>query len=218
MSPINYKRFPLGSLLTNGYLFWDDSNDAFFVDPGGESHEVFDYLQQYHLTLKAVLLTHGHLDHIAGIEEFIPFVGNEIYIASEDALLLVRPPEEFQIALGMKCNGIRDSKTIKNGDVLSIGFSKIEAIATSGHTPGSMCYLVTQGSEQLLISGDTLFALSVGRTDLPGGDMELLEASLRKLALLPDDLRVFPGHGPNTTIGTERKNNPYWPESISDCR
>jgi glyoxylase-like metal-dependent hydrolase (beta-lactamase superfamily II) len=88
---------------------------------------------------------------------------------------------------------------------------EIRVMATPGHTQGSVCYLIREGEKNILASGDTLFAQSVGRTDLPGGDSAMLMASLRKLAALPDDLPVFPGHGPSTTIGQERQNNPFWP-------
>ncbi|MDR2137000.1 MAG: MBL fold metallo-hydrolase [Synergistaceae bacterium] len=208
---MNYKRFPLGALWTNGYLFFDGEGTAFFVDPGGDPKEVLDYLTRNRLTLKAVLLTHGHLDHIAGIGAFVPLVGNEIYIAPEDAPLLSAPPEELQRALGMECEGVGNFKTISEGEVFSLGQFEITVMATPGHTWGSVCYLVRLGEKNVLVSGDTLFAQSVGRTDLPGGDSFQLFASLQRLATLPDNLMVFPGHGPETTIGRERQSNPFWP-------
>lgn len=208
---MNYRRFPLGGLWTNGYLFYDDEARAFFVDPGGDVREVLEYLNQHRLALKAVLLTHGHLDHLAGIEGLVSLVGDSIYISSEDAPLLKRPPEEMQAALGMTCGGVDVFKTVANGDTLTVGTFTIEVMATPGHTSGSVCYLIRQGQDSILASGDTLFAQSVGRTDLPGGDSFRLDESLKKLATLPDDLVVLPGHGPDTTIGRERKNNPFWP-------
>jgi len=97
------------------------------------------------------------------------------------------------------------------GEVFAVGTMEVKVIATPGHTPGSCCFLVRDGEEEILFSGDTLFARSVGRCDLPGGDGEALDRSLGLLALLPDALRVFPGHGPGTTIGEERAQNPFWP-------
>jgi glyoxylase-like metal-dependent hydrolase (beta-lactamase superfamily II) len=208
---INCKRFPLGSLWTNGYLFSDDAGAAFFVDPGGDVGEVLDHLSQQSLALKAVLLTHGHLDHIAGIGLLAPLVGDSVYIASGDASMLSRPSEEAQRALGMECEGIQAFKTVAEGDVLCVGKLEIKVMATPGHTQGSVCYVVRDGEKSVLVSGDTLFAQSVGRTDLPGGDDAMLLNSLRRLAELPDDLGVLPGHGPATTIGRERKSNPFWP-------
>ena len=221
------KRFPLGGLWTNGYLFYADESakpeggggsgkkqktkEAFFIDPGGDAQDVIEYLSQNNLKLKAVLLTHGHLDHLAGIEKLVPFVGEEIYIARDDAPLLKHPPEEVQAALGMECDGVEVFKTVSDGDVLSIGALEIKVMATPGHTPGSVCYMISCGDKNILATGDTLFAQSVGRTDLPGGDWNKLACSLERLAKLPDDLQVLPGHGPDTTIGRERKSNPFWP-------
>ena len=215
MKGMGCKRFPLGALLTNGYLFFDDGGAAFFVDPGGDVREVLEYLARQKLDLKAVLLTHGHLDHIAGIDDLVPLVGEEIYIAPEDAPLLRRPPKEMQRAFGIACRGVEAFKTVADGEVVSIGDFEIKVITTPGHTRGSVCYLVQSGSAEgqnsVLISGDTLFAQSVGRTDLPGGDEATLLRSLEKLADLPDALLVLPGHGPDTTIGQERRSNPFWP-------
>jgi glyoxylase-like metal-dependent hydrolase (beta-lactamase superfamily II) len=138
-------------------------------------------------------------------------VGSDIYIAPEDASLLKNPPEGMQRALGIEFEGVGDFKTVSDGDVLSPGQFEIEVMATPGHSRGSVCYFVRLGEKSVLVSGDTLFAESVGRTDLPGGDTSALLASLRKLAPLPDGLAVLPGHGPGTTIGRERKSNPFWP-------
>ena len=214
---INCKRFPLGALWTNGYLFYGSGEDreAFFIDPGGDAQEVIEYLEHNNLTLKAVLLTHGHLDHLSGIEKFVPLAGEEIYISQEDAPLLKHPPEAVKAALGMACDGVESFKTVSDGNVLSVGSLKVEVMATPGHTPGSVCYLVSERDKKdktMLASGDTLFAQSVGRTDLPGGDWPTLLRSLEKLAVLPDDLQVLPGHGPDTTIGRERSSNPFWPK------
>ena len=213
---IRCKCFPLGGFWTNGYLFYagdgPDKREAFFVDPGGDVREVIEYLKRNNLTLKAVLLTHGHLDHIAGVEKLVPLVGDEIYIALDDAPMLKRPPRAVQEAFGIRCEGAETFKTLTDGKVLSIASMSIKVIATPGHTPGSVCYLISDGDGgQLLASGDTLFAQSVGRTDLPGGNWNELLRSLKKLAELPDDLQVLPGHGPETTIGREKRSNPFWP-------
>jgi glyoxylase-like metal-dependent hydrolase (beta-lactamase superfamily II) len=214
MNSLCYERFPLGSLWTNGYLFHDGSGTAFFVDPGGDVEEVLEYAARNGAAIKAVLLTHGHLDHLGGIEDLIPLVGDAIYIAEEDSSLLKAPPEAMQEALRMKTKGAKAFKTVSDGEVLSIGAFEIEVMATPGHTRGSVCYLIRHGEETVLASGDTLFAQSVGRTDLPGGDDAQLTLSLRRLAALPDDLPVLPGHGPETTIGREKKNNPFWPREL----
>ena len=208
---MQYKRFPLGKLWTNGYLFWDERGVAFFVDPGGDPQEVLDFLIGAGLTLRAVLLTHGHLDHIVGVRDLVPIVGGEVYISCGDADLLRRPPEAMQAALRMRCEGLDDFHEVSEGMTLEIGAFRIEVMGTPGHTPGGVCYLVRDGEESVLVSGDTLFAQSVGRTDLPGGEPSRLDDSLRRLSKLPDSLVVLPGHGPETTIGKERRHNPFWP-------
>ena len=210
---MNYKRFPLGALWTNGYLFWDDeSREAFFVDPGGDTTDVRDFLTAHGLKLTMILLTHGHIDHIAGIHELVPFVGDNIYISSKDAYSLRRPPKQLQALLGVHCEGLAKFKEVEDGRVIDFPGYTIQVIDTPGHTEGSVCYLVTdKENHHVLLSGDTLFAQSVGRTDLEGGDELKLEASLRKLDTLHDSLHVLPGHGPDTSIASEREMNPYWP-------
>lgn len=212
---MQYKRFPLGALWTNGYLFWDEeTKDAFFIDPGGNTKDVTKFMEKNALNLKMILLTHGHIDHVAGIHKLVPVVGNEIYISSKDASMLRNPSRQLQALLGVEFEGLDDSnfKEIEDGRVIEFPGYTIKVIATPGHTEGSVCYLITdKGGHSVLVSGDTLFAQSVGRTDLEGGDSLKLEASLRLLATFADGLHVLPGHGPDTSIGSERELNPYWP-------
>ena len=210
---MNYKRFPLGALWTNGYLFWDDiTREAFFVDPGGKTDDVKKFMADNNLKLTMVLLTHGHIDHIAGIHELIPMVGDNIYIGSKDAFSLKNPSRQLQALLGVNCNGVDKFKEVEEGRIIEFPGYSIKVIETPGHTEGGICYLITdKDGHKVLISGDTLFAQSVGRTDLEGGDELKLEVSLRRLAEFNDGLRVLPGHGPETNIGSERELNPYWP-------
>ena len=210
---MQYKRFPLGALWTNGYLFWDDeTKEAFFIDPGGKTEDVQAFMAANNLTLKMVLLTHGHIDHIAGIHEFVPMVGDNIYIGVNDAPMLRKPSRQLQALLGVDCKGIENFREVEDGRVIDFPGYTIKVIDTPGHTEGSVCYFITdREGHHILVSGDTLFAQSVGRTDLEGGDSVKLEASLRKLAEFSDGLHVLPGHGPDTNIGSERELNPYWP-------
>ena len=117
----------------------------------------------------------------------------------------------MQSALRIRCESVADFHEISEGNVLEIGAFRIEVLETPGHTLGGVCYLIREGGECILASGDTLFAQSVGRTDLTGGEPSKLDDSLRKLSKLPDSLVVLPGHGPETTIGEERQHNPFWP-------
>lgn len=210
---MNYKRFPLGALWTNGYLFWDEeTNGAFFIDPGGDPNDVLRFLQTHELILKMILLTHGHIDHIAGIHELIPFVGSNIFIDRNDSYMLRRPPSQLQKLLGVKCDAIENFQEIQDGRIINFDEYEIKVIETPGHTEGSVCFLIKdKDNNKILISGDTLFAQSVGRTDLEGGDYMKLNESLLRLGEFPDDLKVLPGHGPETSIGDEKLLNPYWP-------
>lgn len=215
---MKFKRFPLGALWTNTYLVWDDSGAAFLADPAGNAEEILSFAKENGLNLTTVLLTHGHLDHIGGIDSLREFAAPKFYIGAGDASML-RSPDQT-VAQWMECDfkGIEDFSTLSDGDVLMIGAMNVSVIETPGHTPGCVCYLVSEPGregapweEMLLLSGDTLFARSVGRTDLPGGDGKRLQQSLLRLSSLPDDLRVLPGHGPETTIGAERIHNSFWP-------
>ena len=210
---MNYKRFPLGALWTNGYLFWDDeSQNAFFIDPGGKTDEVKKFLEEHNLKLTMILLTHGHIDHIAGIHELVPYVHDNIYIGERDAFMLRHPSTQLQALLGVHCEGINEFHEVNEGREIDFPGYKIKVLETPGHTEGSVCYIITdKENHSILISGDTLFAQSVGRTDLEGGDELKLEASLRRLDTLKPGLHVLPGHGPDTSIGEERELNPYWP-------
>ena len=187
---MQYKRFPLGKLWTNGYLFWDEGGEAFFIDPGGDAREVLEFVRSQGLKLRAVLLTHGHVDHFAGLGDLLPLVGGEVYISRDDADMIRRPSEAMQSALRIRCESVADFHEISEGNVLEIGAFRIEVLETPGHTPGGVCYLIQEGGERILASGDTLFAQSVGRTDLAGGDPSRLDDSLRKLSKLPDSLVV----------------------------
>ena len=210
---MHYKRFPLGALWTNGYLFWDEnSREAFFIDPGGNMKKVKEFLTENNLKLTMVLLTHGHIDHIAGVHEVLEFVGDNIFIGKKDSYMLKNPSTELQNLLEVHCEGLEKFKEVEEGRIIDFPGYKIKVLETPGHTEGSVCYLITDNEgHKILISGDTLFAQSVGRTDLEGGDELKLEMSLKRLAEFNDGLNVLPGHGPETSIGEERELNPYWP-------
>lgn len=205
------KRFALGSLWTNCYLVWDSKGDGIVVDPGGPAEDVENFIRDNDIHIHWIILTHGHGDHIGGIPDLRNLSENGVAVHYADAMALTDPSKNLSSMMGEPLAMRAADKELKDGEVLNVGEMSIKIIHTPGHTEGGICLLMSEGEEQMLISGDTLFARSIGRSDLPGGDEAVLIESLKKLQDLPDKMRVFPGHGPETTIGAERQYNPYWP-------
>lgn len=205
------KRFALGALWTNCYLVWDDDGEAFAVDPGGKALEVVDFIKEKNLRLNWIILTHGHGDHIGGVSDLKAMSQNGVAIHEKDASYLTNARKNFSSFTGTPVELAEADKLLRDGDALHVGKMDIKVIHTPGHTLGGISLLVSDGGEKVLFSGDTLFARSIGRSDLPGGDEDTLLQSLKKLEPLPDEIGVFPGHGPATTLGDEKQYNPYWP-------
>ncbi|WP_281681016.1 MBL fold metallo-hydrolase [Synergistes jonesii] len=205
------KRFPLGMLWTNCYLIWDDNGDGFIVDPGGPAQDVADFVREKVIKVHRILLTHGHADHIGGLEQLRGTADQGVAVHEEDADCLTSPGRNLSSYMGGEVEARPAEKLLRDGDRMTVGKMTLEIIHTPGHTPGGICIVVSDGGEKILISGDTLFARSIGRSDLPGGDEDTLIESLKRLDDFPKDMRVFPGHGPETTIGAEKLYNPYWP-------
>lgn len=212
---MDIKSFPVGALWTNCYVVYNDSRDAIIVDPGGSMGEVREFLTANDLKLRWILITHGHSDHILGLGEVRALASDGIAIHSEDSACLTDANKNLSSLLGYPTTFDSAERVVKDGDEFDVGSMKIRVLFTPGHTSGGCCFYVTEGAEELLLSGDTLFARTIGRTDLPGGDEGVLIRSLEKLSILPDSLCVYPGHGPDTTIGDERRLNPYWPRSTT---
>ena len=205
---MNIKGFQLGVLGTNGYLVWpENSTEAFFVDPGGYHKEVTNVIKEEGLTLKYIILTHGHYDHIGGVEQFMAdFPEAKLVASKEEAELLKDPNINHSLRdLGTSISLTADVE-VSDGDTLDVGGATLKIISTPGHTKGGISIYV----ENMLFSGDTLFRMSIGRTDLSGGDFPTLIASIKnKLFVLPDDTQVLPGHMGFTTIEIEKQFNPY---------
>lgn len=195
----------VGSFEVNCSILENDGK-ALIIDPGQEPDRIIATLENKGWVPEAILLTHGHFDHINGIPGLLArFPNLPVYVSEEDAKVMSNPmntfpPEYLPVTIPAK-----NLKTdLHNTSLLTIHFS---LIPTPGHTPGGVCYYLPQ--DKLLLSGDTLFAGSVGRTDLPGGNMATLMHSLDSLRSLPEDTVVIPGHGMTTTIGRELASNPF---------
>ena len=179
---------------------------AWIVDPGSEGLLIAAQLKKLALEPGGILLTHGHFDHIGAVNDLQRrFPGLPVYVGEKDIPVLTHPfnqmpPDYPAITKPTNLVGLKEDDAID-------GLPGVQVIATPGHTPGGVCYHFPE--RKLLLSGDTLFAGSVGRTDFPGGDMATLMGSLAKLTRLPDETVVVPGHGPQTTIGDEKASNPF---------
>lgn len=208
---MEYRRFAMGALWTNAYLLWDAEGVAVLVDPGGDPSEALGFAEEKGLEIEWILLTHGHGDHIGGLDEARIRSRKGVAIHHADAPMLTSPEENLSRWMGSPVESGAADKVLEDGETFWAGSMEVRVIHTPGHTAGSSCFLFREGATELLVSGDTLFARSVGRTDLPGGSEKELKSSLVKLAALADTLPVLPGHGPETSLGREKKENPYWP-------
>ena len=206
---MNYKRIPLGPLWTNSYVIDDGNGTALCFDAGGDPADVLGWLRNENLKLAAVVLTHGHMDHILGVAPLAQATGAAVYVPESDETLLRDPNMNLAAEFGYSVEPVKADHIVRDGDVFTAGNMTVEALHTPGHTPGSSCYVVSQGEEKLLVSGDTLFARSIGRTDLAGGDADAMTKSLARLAAIPGDMPVLPGHGPETSLERERQLNPF---------
>ena len=211
---MDVSRFELNPFGENTYILWHKTaKKAIVVDPGmmrdDERDLIVDFLDRHELTLQAVILTHIHIDHVTGAKWLADKYGVKILANKGDELLASSLPMQAQL-FGLKIDvpSFNIDQALKDGDELMLGDEKIVVIATPGHSPGGICLYMPDSAT--VISGDTLFEGSIGRTDLPGGNFDRLISSIKtKLLTLPDDTVVAPGHGYTTTIGTEKQNNPF---------
>ncbi len=187
---------PLGDYQTNCYILHQEGNrDCLVIDPGYEPEIILSYLSEKGLTLQAILLTHGHFDHVGAVRELAAQTDCRVYLN----------PKELAMPPMLTAGPLYYTNTYGEGDLLDIAVISFQVLETPGHTPGSVC-LITENN---IFSGDTLFRGSCGRTDLPCGDHRAMTESLKRLAALREDYNVYPGHGSNTTLAREQKTNPY---------
>jgi hydroxyacylglutathione hydrolase len=210
VTPPFVRTIPVGPLQCNCSIVADtEAGEAVVIDPGDEADRILLALAATECRAVALLHTHGHFDHIGGTAEVSRATGAAIRIHAADRPLYDRLPEQASF-FGLSAEPpLPPDGGFADGEKISIGRFRLEAIHTPGHSPGSTCFFL-DGEAPVLFSGDTLFRRSIGRTDLWGGDTDTILASIRqKLFVLPAQLRVVCGHGPDTTIGEERTSNPF---------
>ncbi len=207
MAAMNIETIAVGPLGTNCYIAWNDPGRVMVVDPGDDSRMILDFLAEQHLVVAAYIATHGHVDHISALAALHRALPAPIGMSSADEAWAFNQNNRLPPLYGVPERPAKISLWLKDGVELDIIGVKCAVIATPGHSPGGVCLHFP--AENVLFSGDTLFRGSIGRTDLPGSDPHAMERSLSKLTGLPPATRVFPGHGPSTTMGHELNVNPF---------
>lgn len=205
------KMFTFGMYLTNCYVVGcEETKEAIVIDPGfdreREAKEVLNFIDQNGLHAKYIVNTHGHADHTAGNGITKKATGALILIHEDDAIMLTSVAKTLSRVFGLRVTSPPADRTLHDGNVIQVGHIKLVVLHTPGHSRGGISLL----GENFVFSGDTLFAGSIGRTDFPGASFEEIMQSIKtKLVTLPDHFKVYPGHGPVTTIGEEKKHNPF---------
>ncbi len=202
---MNITQLTLGYLRTNCYIVYGKDNKAAVIDPADCADVIESKLEELGLTIDKILLTHAHFDHIMAVED-LRKSGAELYIHKEDLKMLNDPNLNHMLrATGKEIEFKNVEHILIDGDVIDIGGEELKVLHTPGHTQGSVCYI----SDEWIVSGDTLFRETVGRTDLYGGSIDSMLSSLKKLQELEKDYAVYPGHGKSTTLKHEKTNNIY---------
>ncbi|MBR4174588.1 MAG: MBL fold metallo-hydrolase [Lachnospiraceae bacterium] len=212
MNEIKSGRMVLGSVSTNCYFIYRDKGEgqpkeAIVFDPADHGADIFRALKDMDISVGAIVLTHGHFDHILGVAKLRQLSHCKIYAGADEVELLSDEHKNLSGSYGLVVT-VTPDELLRDDEEIELCGIKLKTFFTPGHTPGGCCFYIEEAG--LLISGDTLFEGSVGRTDFPGGSMGTLVESVKtKLFPLPDDTKVYPGHGGTTTIGDEKKFNPF---------
>ena len=202
------KTMQVGFIGTNCYILTDETTmKSAVIDPGGDSNMILDYMERNKMECVAVILTHGHLDHTMGVDAILKETGVPLYLHKLDWA----PPKTREMDYRYAPSARADVRYIDEGDVIPVGNLQLQVLHTPGHTPGH----VTLVCENAMFTGDTLFRGSCGRVDLAGGDATTILASLKRLAVIPGDYEVYPGHMETTTLAIERVYNPYVVAALS---
>ena len=199
----------VGPFGVNCFLYWHERNgDGVIIDPGDEDELICDRVGQAGFKPLAVLLTHGHVDHIGAVKAVKEHFQIPLFVGKGEEPLLKDPAANASVYLDEPITVPKPEKVLEDEDLVTIGSISLKVLATPGHTQGGICYL--DEATGLLFCGDTLFQGSIGRTDLPGGNYaQLINSIQSKILTLPDEIICLPGHGPATTVGAERNSNPF---------
>ena len=200
------KRLAVGPFSSNCYIVGAESaKEGMVIDPGDEAEVILGEVKDLGLEINSIILTHGHIDHIGALKEVKKATGAEVAVHTDEAESLKEQPLSKMLGLAYPPPPPPD-RLLQDGNSIDIGDLHFLVLHTPGHSPGGICLL----GKGVLFSGDTLFNLGIGRTDLPGGNYsQLMDSIHTRLMTLPDDTIVYPGHGPETTIGAERRGNPF---------
>jgi hydroxyacylglutathione hydrolase len=203
------RKLVVGSLENNCYMIADKRTvECLVTDPGDEPDRILDLIKENNFRVKYILCTHAHFDHVGAVPELKEETEAKIVLHRGD-LGIYRKAPEYAKAWGFEIDPLPEPDLfVSEGDILELGDLKFKVFHTPGHSPGGICVY----GEGILITGDTIFAVSVGRTDLEGGDAEKLKESFKRLMHLPDETRILPGHGPESTIGREKAGNFFYRE------
>ena len=207
----NIKVFPLNPYQMNTHIIWDESGEGLMIDAGNinadDLQQIVDFIENENIKLKMLLNTHGHIDHRVGNNAIIEKFGIELY--AHKAGLMFYESSNYDSFLGVKIDHAHmPDHYLEDGDKVKFGNTTLEVLYTPGHADGSICFY--NAEQAFVVVGDVLFQQSIGRTDLPTGDYDLLIESIRtKLFTLPPDTEVYPGHGPTTRISYEKLDNPF---------
>jgi glyoxylase-like metal-dependent hydrolase (beta-lactamase superfamily II) len=204
---MNIKTIKAGAYATNCYIVSEDQGtQGVIIDPAGAYNEIKDYINENNLEIPYILLTHGHGDHIGAVLQIKENYGAKVLVHEKDAYMIENASKNLTDQLGSGPVEFMADDYVTHGQVIEVGNLKIKVLHTPGHTQGSVCYKI----KNHVFSGDTLFASSIGRTDLEGGDRDQILSSIKeKLLILPNETLIYPGHGAQTSLKKEKVNNPF---------